>query len=74
MDRLIKIPVYYCSRCNNIFLNDKLKRCLICGNKREEEHLPPRHQYRDIESLPSYKRDWFESSIDIDLYKGDFRY
>lgn len=74
MSRLIKIPVSYCEKCNSIFLNDKLKRCLICGNKRQSEPTPQRYQYRDIESMQSYKREWFESSIDINLYKGDFKY
>lgn len=74
MNRLIKIPVSYCAKCNSIFLNDKLKKCLICGNKSQSEPIPQRYQYRDIESMQSYKREWFESPIDINLYKGDFKY
>ena len=66
--RIAKIPVSYCPKCNNIFLNDKLKKCLICGNKREEVPLPPRHQYREVPSL-QVGREFYLGSIDLDKFE-----
>lgn len=69
MYSLYKIPVKYCPRCNHIFLNTKSKKCLFCGNHEEIPPLPPRHQYRDVESILSNKRCYYEEPLPVDLYK-----
>lgn len=72
MNRIYKIPVKYCPRCNQIFLNTKSKKCLFCGNHEDTPVLPPRHQYRDIESFVSLRRGYYELDVPIDLYKGEY--
>lgn len=69
MNQIYKIPVKYCPRCNQIFLNTNSKRCLFCGNHEKIPPLPPRHQYRDIESLISLRSNYYEQDIPIDLYE-----
>lgn len=71
MYRLYKIPVKYCPKCNHTFLNTKSKRCLFCGNHEELPPLPPRHQYRDLESSVSLKANYYERDLPIDLYKRE---
>lgn len=65
-----KIPVQYCNRCGRIFLN--VKYCLWCGKQKNNEPMPPRHQYRELESIPSARRGYYEADLPIDLYKGWF--
>lgn len=61
-------PVWHCGRCGRAYSSLE-NYCFFCKKEKPKEVLPPRHQYRDVESIPSFRRNWYEGDLNVDLYK-----
>ena len=63
MYTIFRIPVKTCAKCGRIFLNANF--CFWCGRDKRPP-LPPRHQFRDFESIPTMRRNYYESDLPVD--------
>ena len=61
-------PVWHCGGCGRAYSSLE-NMCFFCHKEQKEARImPPRHQYRDVPTMP-VGREYFEGSVDLDYYK-----
>lgn len=57
-------PYWRCQKCGRRY-HALENYCFFCKEKSKRPTLPPRHQYREVEWLPSGKASYYENDINI---------